>query len=347
MNPIIPSGRLSQPYTDGAYRIYPNSLLFRSGNYADKNFSMTTGEIATAAQDFAPVRVNLEHAPTVLQGKLGEVRAAYVDPNDPDTLRGEVAIPTWLDAQLTDEERRVSAEFDRTTKRLVGLALTPTPRVTDAALMAAFTNAQEPGRVPGQSAARSGEPTERTKSMDVVERLEALLANFGKQKKADEEKSATDALKSEVDSLKTQLAEFTKAKEPEKKVASFSEADAKQKAAEFTSGLIRDRKCLPAEREAIENGFIAAFRADHAVASFSGDVLLTPVVDAFKVSQNARVPHQLTTELLVDASPDAALFAYGNEKKPEAKKPRHPSEIMASHNGRNDAATYGTSKGGH
>src|SRR5205085_11869415 len=53
-----------------------------------------------------------------------------------DELHGIVALPKWLDGAL--DERKVSATWDRETKTLAGLALVRNPRVSDAALMAAF-----------------------------------------------------------------------------------------------------------------------------------------------------------------------------------------------------------------
>jgi hypothetical protein len=345
-NLSLPAGRLSTPYTDGTYRVYPNSLLFREGNYADKNYSMTPAEIAAAAASFAPVSVNLEHAPAMLVGKLGEVRRAYVDPAAPGELRGEVAIPTWLDDQLTDAERQVSSEFNRETKMLVGLALTPSPRVEGAALMAAFSNAQEPGRVPGNP---GGQPAKRSQSMEIMDEVKALLtkAGFSFDKKPEppdpnaELKATIVALSAKVDELSKPIIGIA---EPIKKVASFSESDAKSKAGEFVCELLAAHKCLPAEREAIESGFIASFKADTQVATFSGDALLTPVTDAFKASQRARVAHGLTTEILVDTSPDAVLFAYGPSGKPEAKKMKSPDEIMHKHNAQHRFAMGGNRK---
>jgi hypothetical protein len=74
----------------------------------------------------------------VLDGKLGQV--VHVEASDDgEELHGIVAIPKWLDSVL--DERKVSATWDRATKTLKGLALVRNPRVSDAALMAAFTAA--------------------------------------------------------------------------------------------------------------------------------------------------------------------------------------------------------------
>jgi hypothetical protein len=130
---------------EGNMRVYRDSLLFRAGDYKDKDFSLSAARLRAVVQTFsAPVPVNLEHAPAMLKGKLGEIRRIWIDEKNPDVLRAEVAIPEWLDEQLEPEERKLSAEFDRGTFKLLGAALTTAPRVSDAALMAAFKESDIP-----------------------------------------------------------------------------------------------------------------------------------------------------------------------------------------------------------
>ena len=123
----------------GDYAVYPNSLLFTAGIYADKGLTMSEGDIAAAAAGFLPVDFNVEHskhgAHQALAGAFGGILKAWPDPDDPKNLRGEVAIPLWLDERL--EKKSPSLEFTRDDKRIVGAALTYTPRVSEAALMSA------------------------------------------------------------------------------------------------------------------------------------------------------------------------------------------------------------------
>lgn len=116
--------------------VYRDGLIFRSGNYPDKNFALTPAELKKAAEVFSDsLDIDLEHVPTPLDGKLGQLIA--VEANDDGTeLHGVVAIPKWLDSILP--KHKVSASWDRVTKTLAGLALVRHPRVSDAALMAAF-----------------------------------------------------------------------------------------------------------------------------------------------------------------------------------------------------------------
>lgn len=115
--------------------------LFEAGDYADKNYSMTPAEIIDAVEQFAGCPLDLEHTPTVLDGQLGEVYSIETD-DDGRTLFGTVAVPTWLDTVLGGAVK-VSCTWDRDTKQLARLALVKAPRVADAAIMAAFSAAQE------------------------------------------------------------------------------------------------------------------------------------------------------------------------------------------------------------
>ena len=109
--------------------------LFEAGSWPDKNYAMTAGELAAAATDFTPCDVDLEHTPTVLSGKLGQVKSLEARGAE---LFGTVALPEWLDNLLEDGSRKISCTWDTQRKRLTGLALVRTPRISDAALYAAF-----------------------------------------------------------------------------------------------------------------------------------------------------------------------------------------------------------------
>lgn len=121
--------------------------IFEAGHYPDKdNFYMSPEELMALAADFTqPVPLDLEHVPTVLDGKLGELRKVETS-EDGWELYGEVALPDWLDTLLADTPRKVSVAIDTAARRLSKLALVLDPRVPDAALMSAFTAASgQPG----------------------------------------------------------------------------------------------------------------------------------------------------------------------------------------------------------
>jgi hypothetical protein len=121
---------------DGEY-VLRTGKIFEAGDYPDKDFDISPEELLEAIADFAPVDLDLEHMPTVLDGKLGKLEAVALG-SDGWSLVGTVRLPKWLDSQLGDGERKVSATWDRTKKRLTKLAIVRNPRVKDAALMAAF-----------------------------------------------------------------------------------------------------------------------------------------------------------------------------------------------------------------
>jgi hypothetical protein len=109
--------------------------LFHVGDYPDKRFSMNEAELSAACVDFSPAPVRVEHLPTIFDGKVGEVRAVRARGEE---MFGEVAIPAWLDEVCGEDPIGVSCEFDRTSKKLVGLALVRSPRVSDAAIFSAY-----------------------------------------------------------------------------------------------------------------------------------------------------------------------------------------------------------------
>lgn len=111
-------------------------LIFRAGEYPDKDFTITAAELADAAATFAPVPTDLEHMPTVLSGKLGTLEAVRVEG---DALYGGVREAAWLREALGSDPRKVSATWDKASKRLIGLAYTHNPRIPDAQIVAAFT----------------------------------------------------------------------------------------------------------------------------------------------------------------------------------------------------------------
>jgi hypothetical protein len=124
---------------EGEY-VIRRGKIFEGGDFPDKSLFMTPAELAAAVAAFSPVPIDLAHTSTVLDGQLGELRSVEVGA-DGWTLFGSVALPAWLDPLLESTGRKVSATWNRLTKRLEGLALVQFPRIEDAALMAAFAAA--------------------------------------------------------------------------------------------------------------------------------------------------------------------------------------------------------------
>jgi len=140
-----------EPRTENGNVVYPAARLLAIGDYGDKGFKspVVTADLQAMADTFDParVRVNIEHespalgtadgTATLLHGKLGNVRRVWVDETG-QWLKGEVAIPAWLDSALTeagDGARQLSVEVYPRANLLCGLAITKTPRCTGAALL--------------------------------------------------------------------------------------------------------------------------------------------------------------------------------------------------------------------
>src|SRR5580700_3246003 len=105
---------------------------FELGDYPDKDFSLNEAEADAALENFEKMPINLEHTPTLFDGKLGWVRRLWREGRD---LLAEYAIPAWLHAVTGGEPIRISSEWDRATKRPIGAALVLSPRIEDAVMM--------------------------------------------------------------------------------------------------------------------------------------------------------------------------------------------------------------------
>jgi hypothetical protein len=131
-------------------------VIFRAGAYEFKDgppFEMTPEEVMAFAQDFQPVEIEDNHRPRFdrdgkpyppsnFKGKMGRV-SAVKPASDYTEFGGTVEIPKWLDTLFKGQPMGLSARWDRGTKKLIDVALTPTPRITDAVLFAAFAESEE------------------------------------------------------------------------------------------------------------------------------------------------------------------------------------------------------------
>lgn len=111
-------------------------LIFKAGDYPDKGFAISPEELIDAVDSFKPVPLDYEHLDGPLAGKFGKLEKVWVG-DDGWSLYGTATIPQWLDENLEDN-RKVSCTWDKGSKTLKKLALVRNPRVSDAALMAAF-----------------------------------------------------------------------------------------------------------------------------------------------------------------------------------------------------------------
>lgn len=182
----------------GGYVTLPAPILFRMGNYPDKQFDLTPEEAQFSVLPNFPssgVEFDLEHRPTVLSGKLGRLTKVQQSANDPWLLSGECQIPKWLHNILGPDDRKLSVTFDRGTKHIVGCGIVRNPRVGDAAMLAAFATEEELSK-PAETVAIPAvvvPVTQPTQPTQTAEQVQFAKEKAELQQKLAEEKKKNDA----------------------------------------------------------------------------------------------------------------------------------------------------------
>ena len=321
---------ISSPETVGD-TVIRRGKLFEAGNYPDKDFEATIEDLVVAASTFVPCHNDLEHTQTILDGKLGSLLNVTLS-DDNSELYGEVEIPRWLHDAIGDAPIKSSLSWDRESMQIVGNALVLEPRVSDAALMTAYTafTAREPPDdvVPDPqlsaralsllSAARAiltgKDPTlpsaaplnvpalqtallpERAKGAPVTEPvLKAVSAiSFA-------ESPEFKAMQAQIDALKaTAAADATRTAARE---AEFT----RERAGTWADSEIATFRALPAERDALVAAFVDAATDDASsprtvTFAVNGESKEGSRVDALKARHSARAPHTLTAEQVAEGT---------------------------------------------
>lgn len=332
------TGKRDDPDRPG-HVIVPAPVLFRCGDYPDKEFSLTPEEADTrVVPAFKVVPLDLEHKPTVLDGKLGFLTRVNLSGDDPSLISGEVSIPKWLDGVLSQGERKLSAAFHRRSKQIVGCGLVRNPRVTDAAMMAAFARATADGSYPppakppesqtpppapprvAGTAAVTQAPGQTPVSPPPAQQPPAAQpaappADF----------SAENAqLKQQVEQLRAQAAEAAARAEKEAAAARADrEADIARRAVEFADAeILIAKRALPAERDALISLFCAAARDDFlnpTAVPFGSDQVTR--LEALMRTQRGRQPHNLTGEVMAQGQAGVVTNSAGAPAARPAQAP--------------------------
>lgn len=261
--------------------------IFEAGDYPDKQFSLTADEAAKAVLNFRPVPINLSHTPTVLDGKLGQL-AEVAFHSDGKTILGGASLPKWFDDLLDDDTRKVSCEWDRNEKRVVGLAVTPNPRVNDAVLMAAFSKTEEP---PKETLEMPVELNEQEQGW-----FKTMLSKFGKEEEPPKEKPAPKAEPQESADAKFYREQF--------------EASLRTRSAAFADELIKEGRLAPADKPKF-----SALHADLARADLSQKATFS---ENGTTTDFSRV--ELFETLCKGAKPDANVSMFQRESVNTADK---------------------------
>jgi len=315
--------------------------IFMAGDYPDKNFSITEEELKTAAAEFSPVDNDLEHRPTILSGKLGQLKSVVAKGKE---LYGAVDIPKWLNDQIGSDPLKVSLAWSRDTKRIVGNALVLEPKIKDAQLMAAFTAAQSDEE--GGTTVTVPKPQTETGKRGWFEKLRALFAekklpegfeDFNPEEVmfSDDQPKHPDPAPDKPEEPSGDAVKFAAQRDAAMAKSQGLEARLIQVEAEkFADSAIADRKAFPAERDSLVAQFKQAVIDDNAgVACFSetGELIVGSRVKLLKDSVGARPTHNLTTEQIAGADlKDLVLMSANSGPSKEGElTPERRKELLS------------------
>ncbi len=322
---------------DGVIR---TGKVFEIGDYPDKAFSLTEEEADQAIADFQAVDNDLEHTPTILSGKLGQLKSVWRQGKD---LFGKVAIPKWLHEAVGSDPIKTSLAWNRQTKRIAGNGLVLHPRVKDAQLIAAFTaansttggstdmpqTATNPDKKAGllawiKAKFAAGDRPEGVEDAD-LDRVEFASDPPASGQPVQDPKPDAGAQESQAQFAQAQATIKTQGDEIEGlRAASISSA-----AVAFFDAALKANKVVPAEREALIAQFTQAVKDDARdahVACFTaeGGVYEGTRLKSLKAGIEARVPHSLTSEQI-------AAFALPNTGDDAKAKADRLNKTRAEH----------------
>jgi hypothetical protein len=280
-----------------------DGVIFEAGNYPDKGAAYSADDIHRMSSGFAgPMPIeSLEHDPSILGGKLRKHLGSLLNVFAKDgKLYGKVRVPTWLANIYGKEPIKVSIEL--VGGKIDGLSYTGFPRVSDAALMTAFSS-------------RKGT------SMSLKDRIKAAL--FGAIEKIDIEDDGAPShndrptFSAGDDELKRQLMTARKALQ-RSEAGRIGDA-----ATQFASGMVREGYAVPAEAEYLAAQYRQAVVDDNAGKTcFSADGTLVEGerVANLRKAIEARPKHNLTEEQLRDGVADKSLRVVMSTGGPETKE---------------------------
>ena len=266
----------------GVVRYY--GKLFEAGEYPDKNFKLSESEQATAAADFtSPIPGNYEHKRGFLDGELG--RLVEVKTDGP-VLFGAYEVPLWLH-EKSGGKLKASLEWNRATKKIVGVALTKNPRISDSELVAAFSMTHVEGKPSDSETERKGQQPMKEGLLTKLkafftglspEEIDDLKAETPKAEFTEDPKVAE--LQAENERLKAQLSAG---------VVKFDNSTRISEAAEkFVDDLISEDRVTPAEKAGLISTFAALADADFGDTAEFTSTPESGLLASFIATQKAR-----------------------------------------------------------
>jgi hypothetical protein len=273
---------LGRKYVGDDGFVYRPAEFFRVGKYEDKGFELTHEEADEAIRSFSPVKNNIEHRASLFDGLIGEAIEPY---RQGDAINGKLRIPKWLDDTLGEEPIRLSAEWSKEPKRLVGMAMVLNPRVATAAAHA-FTATPDFHTFAAEHPSEAAElVTEAAKAPLPAKTMpltkDQLWADFtAKPENAGAKREEFDALFANAPEKGKEKTEQDLRIEKLERDLAFSQRrdndrDDAEAAKKFYADLLEadgGAKTCPAEREIVEAAFTAARAADRAkTANFTAN----------------------------------------------------------------------------
>lgn len=289
--------------------------IFEAGTYEDKGAMVTPADLKLIAQQFTPVKANMQHVESPLDGHLGELVEVTAQGSK---LRGVMHVPQWLHdlfvASSPDGKGRcpVSVELDTGMKRLGGIAYVRVPRITSAMVQAAFAAQHDVPAEPGEEdkAPRGGQTT-----MDKFR--QTLRALFGGKEPSDADLERVRVTLDDAPAQpQVEAKQATTQPEPqtqqpanfsaEAQLASMANALLLREGEQFASRF--SEQTTPAERVELAKLFGHLVRADGGGTvkfSATGQVLTGEGVKALEALFAARPKLGLTTEQIASGLADA------------------------------------------
>ncbi|MEN6583045.1 MAG: hypothetical protein ABFD54_11395 [Armatimonadota bacterium] len=289
--------------------------IFEAGDYPDKGFSITEEQLARVPATFTPVNNDLEHKPTILSGKIGQLRSVVAKGKE---LFGTVAIPKWLNDTIGKDPLKVSLAWTKDSKQIIGNALVLNPRIPDAQLMAAFSAANT--TIP------KGGTSMKVKAQEAIDRVKAFFSKSGtpeelKDVDLDNVDFSNEEAAAPAPAASTQVAPATAPanfsadlQARDTRIAKLENELAAKDAAEFADNAIKTGKAFPSERESLVAMYAQARKDDgDGLACFAADgTTPTTRVAALTSAVNARPSHNLTAEQIAGIDPKNPLVVLGN-----------------------------------
>lgn len=291
-------------------RVYKRGKIFQAGEYPDKGVTVTVEQLREGAAKFSPCPINIEHWHSVLDGKLGEL--VSIEVMDDGSVYGTTSIPKALADLFGNEAVPVSIELRHNDWVIAGLAFAKHPRVSDAAVFAAFGIQQPPVKRKGNT-------------MNIKELLKSAFSKAVDELPDDQlggagtPNPATPPAKTDpvVDpALEAKLKAETEAREKaEKELAELrakNDADAKQTetekvlaaSKEFAAHYVGERRILPAQADAVAAQYTTAIKADagdkSAFAS-DGKIVEGDAVKNLRAMLDSNPQHRFTADMMGQA----------------------------------------------